>query len=151
MMQTPQRANQLAAIDHAEAMRLTNAENARLLAQLRHLTDEQWQAQTDCTGWTVRDVVVHLVASAQAQANPVEFLRQVIAGRPLTAQIDGNHWVDDVNEAPGDRRGVDDQLVPRPSAGREPHPVGHPRPADPARRNACSGRWLSPRRRSHRP
>ena len=58
-------------------MRLTATENARLLDQLRGLTDEQWQAPTDCTGWTVRDVVVHLIASAQAQANPLEFLRQV--------------------------------------------------------------------------
>jgi uncharacterized protein (TIGR03083 family) len=99
MIQTPQRADQLAAIDHAEAMRLTNAENARLLAQLQGLAHAQWQAETDCTGWTVRDVVVHLVASAQAQANPVEFVRQVITGRPLTAQIGGNHWVDGVNEA----------------------------------------------------
>jgi hypothetical protein len=47
----------------------------------------------------VRDVVVHLVASAQAQANPIEFLRQLRAGRPLTAQIGGHHWVDGLNEA----------------------------------------------------
>jgi uncharacterized protein (TIGR03083 family) len=54
-------------------MRLTATENARLLAQLRGLTEEQWQAATDCSRWTVRDVVVHLIASAQAQANPIEF------------------------------------------------------------------------------
>ncbi len=80
-------------------MRLTQAENARLLAQLQRLSEEQWQSPTDCTGWTVRDVVVHLVASAQSQASPVEFARQVAAGRPLTAQIGGHHWVDGVNEA----------------------------------------------------
>ena len=86
-------------IGHAEAMRLTAEENARLLAQLRGLADEQWRAPTDCTGWTVRDVVVHLVASAQAQASPVEFLRQVRAGRRLTAETGGAHWVDGLNEA----------------------------------------------------
>jgi uncharacterized protein (TIGR03083 family) len=86
-------------IGHTEAMRLTATENARLLAQLRSLTGEQWRAATDCSRWTVRDVVVHLIASAQAQANPIEFVRQVVAGRPLTAQIGGEHWVDGLNEA----------------------------------------------------
>jgi uncharacterized protein (TIGR03083 family) len=98
VIQTAQRADQIPAIDHAEAMRLAAAENARLLAQLRALADDQWQAATDCTGWTVHDVVVHLVASAQAQANPIEFARQVVAGRRLTAQIGGEHWVDGLNE-----------------------------------------------------
>jgi uncharacterized protein (TIGR03083 family) len=96
---TPQRADQIPAIDHAEAMRLTAAENDRLLAQLRGLRDQQWQAPSDCAGWTVRDVAVHLIASAQAQANPLEFLRQVLAGRRLTEQIGGVHWVDGLNEA----------------------------------------------------
>ena len=99
MIQTPQEADRIPGIDHAEAMRLTEAENQRLLAQLRELDDEQWQSPTDCTGWTVRDVVVHLVASAQAQANPIEFGRQVLTGRRLTVQIGGSHWVDGLNEA----------------------------------------------------
>lgn len=89
----------IAPVDHDEAMRLTEAENARLLTQLRGLDEHQWQAPTDCDGWRVRDVVVHLIASAQAQANPVEFLRQLRAGRPLTAEIGGEHWVDGLNEA----------------------------------------------------
>jgi uncharacterized protein (TIGR03083 family) len=94
-----QAVDQLPAIAHAEAMRLTETENARLLRQLHDLSAEQWRAPTDCAGWTVRDVVVHLVASAQAQASPVEFVRQVVAGRRLTAQIGGHHWVDGLNEA----------------------------------------------------
>ena len=99
MASTPRRADHILPIGHAEAMRLTVAENARLLIQLRGLTDEQWQAPTDCTGWTVRDVVVHLIASAQAQASVLEFGRQVVAGRRLTAEIGGRHWVDGLNEA----------------------------------------------------
>jgi uncharacterized protein (TIGR03083 family) len=99
MTTTAHPVEQVPAIDHDEAMRLAAAENARLLTQLRSLSAEQWAAPTDCTGWTVRDVVVHLVASAQAQANPVEFARQVLAGRRLTAEIGGSHWVDGLNEA----------------------------------------------------
>jgi hypothetical protein len=52
-----------------------------------------------CSRWTVRNVVVHLIASAQAQAIPIEFVHQVVAGRPLTAQIGGQHRVDGLNEA----------------------------------------------------
>jgi uncharacterized protein (TIGR03083 family) len=96
---TSHSADRIPAIGHAEAMRLAAAENARVLGQLRGLAGAQWQAATDCTGWTVRDVAVHLIASAQAQANPVEFVRQVVAGRPLTAEIGGQHWVDGLNEA----------------------------------------------------
>jgi uncharacterized protein (TIGR03083 family) len=86
-------------IGHREAMKLTAIENQRLLAQLHGLSPRDWGAATDCTGWTVRDVVVHLIASAQAQASPLEFARQVRAGRPLTAEIGGQHWVDGLNEA----------------------------------------------------
>jgi uncharacterized protein (TIGR03083 family) len=99
MIQTSRPAGRIPPIGHAEAMRLTATENERLHTQLRGLTDEQWPAATDCHRWTVRDIAVHLIASAQAQANPIEFVRQVVAGRPLTAQIGGEHWVDGLNEA----------------------------------------------------
>jgi uncharacterized protein (TIGR03083 family) len=89
MTQTAQVADEIPAIKHREAMKLTAAENARFLAQISGLTDDQWTAPTDCSRWTVRDIVVHLVASAQAQASPVEFARQVRVGRSLTAEIGG--------------------------------------------------------------
>src|SRR4051812_50072183 len=76
-------------IGHAEAMRITATENGRLLDQVRALGQEDWQAATDCPRWTVRDMVVHLIASAQAQANPAEFARQVWRGRPPPAEIGG--------------------------------------------------------------
>jgi len=99
MTTTLRRADRIPPVGHAEAMRLTETENARLLAQLRGLTAGQWQAPTDCTGWTVRDVAVHLIASAQAQASLLEFGRQLAAGCRLTAETGGRHWVDRLNEA----------------------------------------------------
>src|SRR4051812_49797448 len=72
-------------IGHAEAMRITATENGRLLDQVRALGQEDWQAATDCPRWTVRDMVVHVIASAQAQANPAEFARQVWRGPPRAA------------------------------------------------------------------
>lgn len=92
-------ASTVATVTHGEAMRITAVENAVFSGLLRRLDPDDWAKPTDCTRWSVRDVVVHLVASAQAQANPVEFARQVRVGRPLTAQIGGDHWVDGLNEA----------------------------------------------------
>ncbi len=84
---------------HREAMALTEVENERFGTALDGLAEGDWAAPTDCTGWDVRALVVHLIGSAEAQASPVEFVRQVRAGRPLTAQIGGTHWVDGLNEA----------------------------------------------------
>jgi uncharacterized protein (TIGR03083 family) len=86
-------------VDHEEAMQIAATENARVGELVRALGPGEWDVGTDCTGWTVRDIVVHLIASAEAQASPVEFARQVWTGRPLTRQIGGQHWVDGVNEA----------------------------------------------------
>jgi uncharacterized protein (TIGR03083 family) len=86
-------------IGHDEAMRITATEHARLLELVRGLGPTDWGSATDCTRWTVRDIVVHLIASAQAQASPAEFTRQVWPARSLSRQIGGSHWVDGVNEA----------------------------------------------------
>jgi uncharacterized protein (TIGR03083 family) len=87
-------------IDHREAMQLAETENARLLDMLGEVTAEDWAAPTDCTHWDVRAIVVHLIASAQAQANPLEFARQVAAGRRHGKRLAyATHWVDGMNEA----------------------------------------------------
>ncbi|MGN7202235.1 maleylpyruvate isomerase family mycothiol-dependent enzyme [Arthrobacter sp. SAFR-044] len=86
-------------IHHSEAMKLAAEENRQFLILLEQLRREHWSAPTDCTRWTVRDIAVHVIASAEAQASPREFLRQVWQGRKLTRQINGHHWVDGLNEA----------------------------------------------------
>src|SRR5882757_1529535 len=81
-------------IDHREAMHLAETENARLREVLDGLAADDWSGPTDCTHWDVRAIVVHLIASAQAQANPVEFARQVVAGRRHIKRLDyATHWV----------------------------------------------------------
>ena len=89
----------IARVDHEEAMQIAATENDRVGELVRALGPGDWDVDTDCTDWTVRDVVVHLIAAAEAQASPVEFARQVRAGRPLTRQIGGQHWVDGLNES----------------------------------------------------
>ena len=125
-------ADTIARIQHDEAMAITAVENQRLEALLAEVNDEQWSLPTDCTRWTVRDIAVHLIASAEAQASPREFVRQMVAGPKLMAEIGGIYPVDGMNEAGLRARG---QLTP----------------ADlPARWHAVAARALTARRRMPR-
>jgi uncharacterized protein (TIGR03083 family) len=45
-----------------DLMPLAEEERADLLALLRELTPAQWDAQSLCTGWRVRDVAIHIVS-----------------------------------------------------------------------------------------
>ena len=61
-------------IQHEEAMAITAEENRRLGALLVDIKPDQWSLPTDCTRWDVRAIVVHLIASAEAQASAIEFV-----------------------------------------------------------------------------
>jgi uncharacterized protein (TIGR03083 family) len=130
--QTLIRANTIARIQHDEAMAITAVENQRLAALLADVQNEQWSLPTDCTRWDVRDIVVHLIASAEAQASPRELVRQMAAGPKMMAEIDGIYPVDGLNEA---------SLRAR----------GHLTPAElPTRWNAVAAAALQKRRRMPR-
>lgn len=45
-----------------DLMVLAQEERAELLSLLRGLTDDQWNAQSLCTQWRVRDVAIHVVS-----------------------------------------------------------------------------------------
>jgi uncharacterized protein (TIGR03083 family) len=62
------------------------------------LTEDEWAAPTDCTGWDVRTMVLHVLGSADAQASVREFLHQFRRGLPLNRRIESHHWVDGLNE-----------------------------------------------------
>jgi len=72
-------------IGHQEAMAITAEENDRFHRLLTHIEPDQWHLPTDCTRWDVRDITVHVIATAQGAASLLEFGRQMWAGRPLTA------------------------------------------------------------------
>ena len=46
----------------SDLMALAEEERSELLALLRELTSAQWQAQSLCTRWCVRDVATHIVS-----------------------------------------------------------------------------------------
>jgi len=62
------------------------------------LSDDEWTRPTDCTGWDVRKVVLHVLGSADAQASFPQFVHQLRRGVPLNKEIDSHHWVDGMNE-----------------------------------------------------
>ncbi|TQS41317.1 maleylpyruvate isomerase family mycothiol-dependent enzyme [Cryptosporangium phraense] len=85
----------LARIDHAEAMDLTVTEHDRFYTLLDGLAPDEWARATDCQGWDVRAIAVHVLGSARAQASVRELVRQVRAGR----RSGQKRWRDRANAA----------------------------------------------------
>lgn len=53
---------------------MANAEREALVADLKPLTDDEWRTQSHCALWTVREVLVHMTATAGT--TPARFLAQ---------------------------------------------------------------------------
>src|ERR1700685_3746985 len=85
-------------ITRPEARVLAEVEFTRFAELVASLTPEEWAAPTDCTGWDVRTMVLHVLGSGEAQASVREFLHQLRRGMPLNKEIDSHHWVDGLNE-----------------------------------------------------
>jgi len=85
-------------ITRREARVLAAAEFEKFAHLVASLTPEEWATDTDCVGWDVRKMVVHVLGSADAQVSPLVFLHQLRRGLPLNKQIDSHHWVDGLNE-----------------------------------------------------
>lgn len=76
-----------------EAVALGLEELSRTLELLRSLGEEDWERPTDCTGWSVHDVVAHLVGQFEGAARPDRLLRRVRAARrmPGFSVLDGHN------------------------------------------------------------
>src|SRR5437879_2316502 len=62
-------------------------ERKALAADMDGLTDEQWATPSLCTGWTVRDVLAHMTATAEM--TPGKFFTKLIgSGFRLNALAD---------------------------------------------------------------
>ncbi len=85
-------------ITRKEARVLAEAEFDKFAALVASLTPSEWATPTDCVGWDVRTMVLHVLGSADAQASPLVFLHQLRRGLPLNKEIDSHHWVDGLNE-----------------------------------------------------
>jgi uncharacterized protein (TIGR03083 family) len=90
--------NDIARIRGAEAWRLADTEYWRFVSVAAQVPDDAWDRPTECTGWTARELCLHVLGSMQAQASPRELIHQFRHGLPLNKQIDSRHWVDGLNE-----------------------------------------------------
>jgi uncharacterized protein (TIGR03083 family) len=69
-------------IAHQEAMRLAETECERFLDLVRRLEGDDWRRPTDCTEWSVQDIVVHQLGEAAAIGSIREMVHQMrAAGR----------------------------------------------------------------------
>lgn len=73
-----------------EAERLATAAYDQLLALLDELSVSDWDAPTECPGWTVSDMVGHLIGAAKAYASVREQVRQQVWGFRHRGQYGGN-------------------------------------------------------------
>src|SRR5687767_5614567 len=85
-------------ITRDEARVLAEREFARFADVVAALEPDEWVAETDCVGWDVRALVLHVLGSADSQASRREFAHQLRRGLPLNREIDGHHWFDGMNE-----------------------------------------------------
>ncbi len=76
---------------------LTRAVFAQLITRVRDLGDAQWRMPTECPGWTVRDMVAHVIGAAQGQASVGVMMRQFRYGLANKGRFDGND-LDAMNE-----------------------------------------------------
>jgi len=85
-------------IKRPEARVLAEEEFVRFAEVVASLTPDEWAMPTDCTGWDVRKMVLHVLGSGDAQASFRQFVHQLRRGMPLNKEIDSHHWVDGMNE-----------------------------------------------------
>jgi uncharacterized protein (TIGR03083 family) len=85
-------------IARREARVLAEEEFTRFAGLVASLAPQEWTAPTDCTGWDVRKMVLHVLGSGDAQASMREFAHQFRRGMPLNKEIESHHWVDGLNE-----------------------------------------------------
>ncbi|MCA9971653.1 MAG: maleylpyruvate isomerase family mycothiol-dependent enzyme [Anaerolineales bacterium] len=79
-------AARIPALGHAEAGGLAREELRRFLALVETLHADAWQQPTDCTEWTVRDILAHQAGSYAGFTSWAEFRRQLSA-RPAPGQM----------------------------------------------------------------
>jgi uncharacterized protein (TIGR03083 family) len=73
-------------LDHQAAMVLAETEAGRVLAVVDDLSAADWAASTECPGWTVKDVLGHLLGMWELQYDPAERARQLAAADQAAAR-----------------------------------------------------------------
>jgi uncharacterized protein (TIGR03083 family) len=92
-------AHHIPSLSHADATRLAQDELVRFLSLVRELSPADWEAQTACTLWNVRQVVAHVTGAAASYTSWPEMARQ---WNPLVQRkhrLPGFSFLDALNQA----------------------------------------------------
>lgn len=95
------RAADLPPTDAETGTRLIREQRQALAAEVANLAPEQWHSSTVCDRWTVRDIVAHVFAAAEDQAQPWRAVAGMIRGR---FRYPGDTTLDALNQVGIDRR-----------------------------------------------
>ncbi|WP_446221455.1 maleylpyruvate isomerase family mycothiol-dependent enzyme [Nocardia sp. IBHARD005] len=100
-----------ATIPHGDAMRLARTEYQRFADAVASLNRGDWAEPTDCTGWTVHDLVAHTVGMVAMASSILENIRQSRAARRRLRP--GRQFIDALTAYQVERFGeqTNDQLV----------------------------------------
>ena len=91
-------------LTHQEAMKMAAEELTRFQALIESLADEDWNQQTACSLWTVKDVVAHQAAHVRSVISLREFMQQVNPGVMRPYRKNGMNMLDAMNQAQVDLR-----------------------------------------------
>ena len=86
------------ALGKEKGLRIAARDYERFVAILGTLSDDDWEARIeDCPAWNVRELTAHLIANAEAIANPIESVRQLVKSS-RRAKRTGEAFIDAMGE-----------------------------------------------------
>jgi uncharacterized protein (TIGR03083 family) len=90
MTTTPLPVSAIEPIDHRAATPLAEEAYARFADAVEALGEDDWSRPTDCEGWTVRDLVGHVVGAMRSAASVRELASQQLTVLRRTRRGEGN-------------------------------------------------------------
>ncbi|NYG07192.1 uncharacterized protein (TIGR03083 family) [Phycicoccus badiiscoriae] len=116
--------------DRETAMALAAEEYSRFAGVLVGLTNQDWQAPTSCTGWTVRDMAGHTLGMAELGASLPEMARQLAraaraskrSGRPQIDELTAHQVRKHEHLSVADLVAAVQRIGPKAVAGRRRRP-----------------------------
>lgn len=100
----PQSGTLVSPLSHSEAMTMCAEELRRFLALIESLAGDDWDRQTACSLWTVRDVVAHQAAHVSSLTSLRNFLSQANPAMLRPYRKKGMSVLDAMNQAQVDLR-----------------------------------------------
>ena len=86
----PARASEIIRPTDLHALGMVRGELSRIQALLGGLDPAEWLRPTDCAGWSVRDVVAHMIGENEELSRPTRLIRRIRAARRLAGTNDGD-------------------------------------------------------------